>query len=388
LVSASVSNAIFLGAMALILVILVFALGLFAGSIVVRSRLVARERRIEMLLEKWRRIFFDDEAGEAAAEPLGRNDEFVILNLWNRLHEDGAGKQSAQEWTRLAQVGRRLGFAQIATAILRRGDTSDRIVALTTLGYLEERGALGAARVLTRHRDGGLSFAAYRAVVSIEPGELTSFLREAARKPDWPIVDVERFLRVLPPERTVAAIRAAADGAGRMEVVALLRYLPACESPEARIAAREILQAAADPEVVTAALRAMRELGEPGDRPVLRRFLDVGQPEFVRLAALNALLPHCEAADRDRLVSLLGDPAYWIRYRAAQALTCLPGGPADAAQLAESLADPYSRDMLKHVLAEREWDASPAVRSQQQDRDASSSLWDRLHHADALRIKK
>jgi hypothetical protein len=112
------------------------------------------------------------------------------------------------------------------------------------------------------------------------------------------------------------------------------------------------------------------------------------QPVFVRLAALNAILPHCEAADRDRLVSLLGDPGYWIRYRAAQALTRLPGGPADAAQLAESLADPYSRDMLKHVLAEREWDASSAVLPQQQNRNGRSPLWGRLHHADALRKEK
>ncbi len=387
MVSASEANAFFLFILSSAIVCLFLALCFFAGAVFWRVRLVARQRRIGPLIEEWRKHFTDGIGEDTPVPPVSYHDAFTILNLWNKLHQDDSQKQSAQEWARLEAIGRRLGFARIASTILNHGDDNDRIVALTTLGYLGEHGALGTARVLTRHRNGDLSFAAYRALVLIEPDEVTSFLRAAAGRSDWSITDVERFLRELPPERTAAAFRHTLEGAGRAETIQLLRYLPSCESQGARTAALAILQATSDPDVATAALRALGQRAQRADRAVIRRFIDGGQPVFLRLAALNALSPLCNADDHDLLMSLLGDSSYWIRYRAAQALIRIPHGDAVASRLVERLEDRYSRDILKQALAESAWDASRAVVAQDADRHQRSAVPHRRHRADAMRTE-
>lgn len=53
------------------------------------------------------------------------------------------------------------------------------------------------------------------------------------------------------------------------------------------------------------------------------------------------------------LIALLGDPHWWVRYRAAQALAALPGvSTALLEPLCEQLTDAFARDMLRCVLAE------------------------------------
>jgi HEAT repeat protein len=58
--------------------------------------------------------------------------------------------------------------------------------------------------------------------------------------------------------------------------------------------------------------------------------------------------------DEQRLVELLTDRQWWVRYRAARALVSLgfvDGERMRAIQAAQS--DAYARDIIEHVLAER-----------------------------------
>jgi HEAT repeat protein len=60
-------------------------------------------------------------------------------------------------------------------------------------------------------------------------------------------------------------------------------------------------------------------------------------------------------ADVERLVALLADREWWVRYRAAQALVELPWlKRADLDALRASLEDRFAADMLAQVMAEQD----------------------------------
>jgi HEAT repeat protein len=60
-----------------------------------------------------------------------------------------------------------------------------------------------------------------------------------------------------------------------------------------------------------------------------------------------------DASDVDRLVGLLGDREWWVRYRAAQAIVELPSlGRAQLDALQAALTDRFAADILAQVMAE------------------------------------
>jgi len=73
----------------------------------------------------------------------------------------------------------------------------------------------------------------------------------------------------------------------------------------------------------------------------------------VRVQAAVTLGRLGEDDDEERLVPLLSDRDWWVRYRAAQALSLLPHmrePKLKTIQAAQS--DPFARDMLAQVMAE------------------------------------
>jgi HEAT repeat protein len=61
-----------------------------------------------------------------------------------------------------------------------------------------------------------------------------------------------------------------------------------------------------------------------------------------------------EHSDVNRLIPLLADAEWWVRYRAAQALVGVPFlSMAEIELLRHNLADRFARDMLAQALAER-----------------------------------
>jgi len=74
-----------------------------------------------------------------------------------------------------------------------------------------------------------------------------------------------------------------------------------------------------------------------------------------RVQAARALGRVGERSDAARLTRLLGDPQWWVRYRAAQALRELPLlAQADLDAVRASLTDRFALDMLDQVLAEEQ----------------------------------
>jgi HEAT repeat protein len=73
----------------------------------------------------------------------------------------------------------------------------------------------------------------------------------------------------------------------------------------------------------------------------------------VRVLAAKALGRIGDRSDVDRLVALLADREWWVRYRAAEALLELPAlTRADLEALRASLTDRFAADMLSQAMAE------------------------------------
>lgn len=73
----------------------------------------------------------------------------------------------------------------------------------------------------------------------------------------------------------------------------------------------------------------------------------------VRTQAAAALGRVGTPEDRPALFALLRDPTWWVRYRAAQALTSGRfGAPGEIAAEADQLGDRFAREMFQHALAE------------------------------------
>jgi hypothetical protein len=63
---------------------------------------------------------------------------------------------------------------------------------------------------------------------------------------------------------------------------------------------------------------------------------------------------HRQQDDQNLLLGLMADANWWVRYRATQSLVGMPGVEADdMVQLRRIISDPFARDMLDQVLAER-----------------------------------
>jgi HEAT repeat protein len=110
-----------------------------------------------------------------------------------------------------------------------------------------------------------------------------------------------------------------------------------------------VAELAADHGLLADCLNALRD---PHDVDLPRRHAR-HESWIVRVAAAKALGRIGEPGDREQLIAMLGDPHWWVRYRAGRALAALPSvSPADLERIRAALSDRFAAEMLRHVIAE------------------------------------
>lgn len=335
------------------------AIGLMVLLLAVRIRAINRRKHIRKVVAYWRDVFTG--VTPSAPTKVRRSDAFTVLNLWNDFHQVRTDRSGVSD-SRLESVALAHRFDQLAIRLLR-GDVGSKLVALTTIGYLRLSEALPQIRLLTDDELGEVSLAAFRALVLIDSSQIGALVHALAVRDDWRPRAVEQLLRELGTKTISEPLARAIRGATDAQLVALLRYFTICDPSAVRGAVYEILESREDAGVSAAALRALTSFAQAQDRPLVRRFLKHPQ-FFVLVAAIGALAPICEVADRATLTGLLGHGNSWVRYRAAQLLLDCYTHENGASDLRRDIADRYARDALTQVLAERSVLASrPASRA-------------------------
>ncbi len=314
--------------------------------LVMRERALRRERRRDALFAAWRPLMFAAVVGEAPPLPrLARRDADAFLLLWNQLQDGVRGEARA----RLNALAASVGAHAMAHARLRRDDALGRLLAVRTLGHLGCGADYDAVAHELEDRRSYLGLAAARALVSIDPVRAPGdVLPRLASRADWPVA---LFATVLGEADGAALTAAFRDVQRALESAAVVRLLPLAsiiDVAEGEALLTELL-ASPDPEVLAAALKAVRT---PALLAGVRRACTHGS-WAVRTQAAAALGRVGASEDRDALVGLLGDRQWWVRYRAAQALASGRfGSAAEIATLGAGLDDRYARDIVEHVLAE------------------------------------
>ena len=323
-------------------------LTLLLGAQIIRLRMALRrrERRAARALARWRPVLNAAIVGETpeTLPALGKAERPHFIKLWVHLQASLRGEAGVA----LNDVARRLGVEIDARAMLARGPRTERLLATLLLGHLRDRKSWDTLRELTGSPDVTLSLSALWALVRIDPPEAAAYLTPLfVERDDWamshvagilkeasaPVVGVlADLLPTLPPERLPRALR----------IAEALRIV----LPDDLLAGA---LAAADIELVTAALRIV---DTPGLLPRVRELL--AHPDWqVRVLAAKALGRIGDRSDVDRLVGLLGDREWWVRYRAAQAIAELPWlGGAELDALQAALTDRFAADILAQVIAE------------------------------------
>lgn len=331
------------------LIIFGLALGLVVLLLFVRIRAINRRRRTNELVAFWRLVF----TGKAANIPTNvrRGDVFTVLSLWNDFHRvrTQEGGISAQALTQIAVAH---SFSDLAMELLRKGDAGDKLVALTTLGYLRASEATASAKALTGSPIGVLSIVAWRLLLLTDPSQMKVFAFELARHDDWRPRNIEELMRELGPQKISRAMAIAVEDTPDEQLVRVLRFFSLCEPPVVKPALRDLVTGRSNPDVIAAALRALAPIATPEDLPIVRGFLR-HPASFIRIAAIGAIAPIAQLEDRPVLMELLSDHNSWVRYRAAQTLVQRFTDDGVEGDLRREVADQYARDALTQVLAER-----------------------------------
>lgn len=338
------------------LALLVLMLLLLLQIVLLRINLAARTSRERHFLEVWSPLLVAVIAGESIAIPrLSRNNFINFLKLWNHLQESLRGE--AKE--RLNAVAMHCGMLGYSHSLLRKKKLRLRLLALNTLGHLGDRSVWDEILQLARLPDPLISIAAARALFQIDAkAALNELTNELLERDDWPTAQLAILLQEIGTESVFTVLTknagqlAAANSPG--DLVRLKRLLQLFEiAPyhQAITTVREIFAVAADDEIIALCLKIFRE---PSD--LVSVFASLGHPSWlVRLQAARALGRIGVKEDARKLLVLLSDPVWWVRYRTAQTIVDLVNGDSGMmAELREQLTDRYAKDMLEMAIAEKD----------------------------------
>ena len=329
------------------------SLVMLAAIAVLRMGLLARRRREQRFLAAWRPLMAQCLEGVPRdLPPLAAADHERFLRLWNYFHESLRGAAKAQ----LNELAAQAGMDVVARAMLGRRLLRDRLIAAVSLGNLGDKTAWHDLRKLAEDPSPLLSLAAARSMLRIEPAITLQWLVPlAAQRRDWPLARVAAMLAEAGADRVTpalaAALKAATDEKGSTERVSrLLRLADVAYAEHLAPAVRGILERGGEERLIADGLSALRD---PRDVGLVRRHV-AHASWVVRVSAAKALGRLGTPDDCKTLIVLLGDPNWWVRYRAAHSLTGLPFvGLEELGKIRAALTDRFAAQALDHVMAER-----------------------------------
>jgi len=316
--------------------------------IVVHLRAASRRRERQELERQWLPVLVAAlEERPATLPPLAGHQVTALMALWNRLYDSIRDLSSAP----LQEIAERTGMDAAARRMFASSTLHDRVLAIRTLGRLRDRSVWPALVRLASHRDLLLSLAAARALVRIDPGEAIRLLLPiVAAREDWPATTVVLMLQEAGPDAVSQPLVDAIPQVPPGQVHRLIRFLGLAHADVAGPLLKLLVRQVTTVESISACLRVFNDSDDLG---AVRPFLYHPRWE-VRVRAVDVIGRLGTAKDAPRLIAMLSDSEWWVRYRAAQALCALSSNDLGRVKRVQAThGDPFARDMLTHVLAEQ-----------------------------------
>lgn len=321
---------------------------LTGGLYLLRLKIRRDTRRRERFLAVWKPLILASMVEPPSRlPPIRKADWPTFLSYWNQLYESVRG--TSQE--SLVDLARAVGADRVARSMALRGRLGLRLLAIQTLGNMQDRDAWGLLEEAAQDPGAALSVMAVRALMQIDPeAALPLALPLIATRTDWSLARIGTLLHMQDHERMAAAL---AEAALTASPEAALRYLRLIEPLRALgvhpLISRLLAQAQA-PELLAACLRMV---ATRADRDRVRALLAHAEAG-VRAEAAACLGRLGEEEDIDRLLASLDDEVWQVRFQAAHALVQLPCLSRDALRdLPATLGGGEGSEILTQVLAER-----------------------------------
>lgn len=325
---------------------LVFLLTLQICSL--RLLLIYRRRRAERLHAEWEPLLVESIVQTPGSLPrISPLDRFELMILWNYLQE--SLRDEAIE--NLNAAARLVKLDQYALKLLDHKNLRKKLPAIQTLGWLGEVSAWEKLCAIAGDDDPVLSLCAARALLRIDGARgLRLLLPIIARRADWSFSLIGGMLKESGADLISEPLARAVLLIPAEQTPRMVRLLELAHPQAVVPSVRKLLAESSDLETVTACLRILQD---PEDLPVVRKLLKDERWQ-IRLQAAICLGKIGVLEDEASLIHACGDLEWWVRYRAAQALSGLPFvSPERLAEIAENHQNEFARDIIRQVIAER-----------------------------------
>lgn len=331
--------------------IAVFVLTVLLVAAIAFMRAIAnhRVRRQKEVTATWMPIIHRTIEGleNPTLPAIARRDQAVVLGLWIHYFQYLRGKARIN----LRRLAYDIGLDHISSVLLHHRNMAQRALAVVALGNMNAPEAWDEMVRLSNDDSPMLSLLAGRAMLRINPEwAVPLLLAQLSHRDDWPMTRIGGIFEEAPAAVVVPHLREAlrwVSPTGTPRILSLLRLIHVEES---WLLLEPLLAPHQSPNLLAAALRATNE---PRARASVL-LLAAHEDWVVRAQAASTLGRIGQVGDEKLLKEMLGDPAWWVRYRAACALRNLPFVTRASleALMNDENTDHFARDILRQALAE------------------------------------
>lgn len=331
--------------------VLVTTVALFVYTLGLRYATWSSDMRRREFLARWRDVFASAALDENAAEsielpPVRRSDHTDLLEEWNRARSivDGAAADN------LIVLANRVGIGKLAEELFQQRSVQSKIMAVQTFGHLRQADFFEPIQALLDHPNTALSITAATSLIEIDARRgIELVMPKIHVRRDWPRNRVSILLREAGSDLVSEPMYRAIRSASNEDRTYLLQFARLMESEVRDALVEELIRESNDAGLVTSALKLVS-----GYRGVPRiAALTQHDAWFVRMQSAKVLGRVGQREHLGILESMLDDPEWWVRYRAAQSIVSLPFlGPNELRALQERQTDKFAVDILQQSFAE------------------------------------
>lgn len=325
---------------------------LLGWTLFLRAARLATDRRRRAMVTVWRPILAESLIEAPASLPsIHPRDQVLFLYLWNHLQESIKGESSEA----LCAIIHRTGMDTIVRHYLAKGTMRQQLLAIVTLGHLKDTSVWTRLVELAHADNAFLSIEAARALVRIDaPRAIPALVPLISQRADWSPLKILAILQGAGDELVARALGEAAQHAPPIIAARLIRFLASIRNHRALPLIRPLLtRQPLHEDVLASCLALFGQCSDPRDLQTVRQHL-THPTWFIRVQAATALGKMGIEEDEDRLIGLLADSHWWVRYRAAESLSLLPSMTDDKlSTLVQILPVTEARKVLTPFVAKR-----------------------------------
>jgi hypothetical protein len=330
------------------IVIIALTILIFFQIVGIHAFRIIKKRYSDRFLNSARPMVMEFIAGTSSELPsVNRYHLYEFHHFWNNLTDSLRGDMRDI----LVRLAYDLRLDKSALKMLRHGNIKKRFMAIATLGHMRDDAAWDDLVRLLEDSNSYLSFSAARAMALINPeAAIELIIPLMTARADWAAFNMSGILKAAGPDATSVPLAEAALNADAEDSVILLKYLDLIDYSSAKRVIMELLKSAVVEEVISSCLKSLKD---PDGLDIVRRYA-MHDCWFIRVQAASALGRIGTEDDKLRLIEMLSDSEWWVRYRAAKALENLPFvSSEEVSNIQADHHDRFSRDILKQAIAER-----------------------------------